>query len=122
MRTTLKGKNTILTPALRVYIEEKLIAPTQKLLSSHTGDDLLLEIEVSRTTKHHRKGQVWRAEANIQLGKRLIRAEYEGVGPHEVIDVVENELRREITSFKGKSKAKEIRGARKLKGMFREQG
>ncbi len=120
MRTTFKGKNTDLTPALRAYIESKLVRPTEKLVSkSDAKENLLLEIEVSRTTKHHRKGMVWWAEANLKIGKRLIRAEQSGEDPREVIDLVEEELKREIIAYKGKSQTKEIRGARKLKRMMR---
>ena len=121
MQTIFKGKNTTLTPSLRVYLEEKIIGPTRKLLGSKGNDDFpLLELEISRTTKHHRKGQVWMAEANLTLGKKLIRAVQKGENPHEVIDLVEAELTREIKAFKGKSKTKEIRGARKLKRMLRK--
>ena len=120
MRTTFKGKNTDLTPSLRAYIESKLVRPTEKLVSkSDAKENLLLEIEVGRTTKHHRKGMVWWAEANLKIGKRLLRAEQSGEDPREVIDLVEEELKREIVTYKGKSQTKEIRGARKLKRLMR---
>src|SRR3989344_2668477 len=118
MRVILKGKNTDLTPALRAYIEQKIIKPAKQLLAFADASDPLLEIEIARTTRHHKKGRVWWAEANLKLGKRLIRAEHIGEDPHEVIDLVEEELKREIKAFKGKSKTKEIRGARKLKRMI----
>jgi len=119
MRVVIKGKNTLLTPPIKKYIEQKLIRPTEKLLGGRAQEDVLLELELARTTRHHRKGQVWFAEANLKLGKHLIRAEHEGEGAHEVIDLVENELTREIKSFKERSKTKEIRGARKLKRMLK---
>ena len=120
MRTIFKGKNTELTLALRTYIESKLVKPTEKLISKNDAkENLLLEIEISRTTKHHRKGMVWWAEANLKIGKRLIRAEQSGEDPREVIDLVEEELKREIVAYKGKSQTKEIRGARKLKRLMR---
>lgn len=91
----------------------------KKLLGKQ--EDLpLLEIEFSRTTRHHHKGMVWRAEANLAFGKRLLRAEQTGEDPHEVIDLVREELLREIKSVKEKTKVKEIRGARKIKRMLRK--
>lgn len=119
MRIVFKGKNADLTPALRAYIEQKLIRPARQLLVFADASDPLLEIEVARTTRHHRKGRVWWAEANLTIGRRLLRAEQSGEDPREVIDLVEEELKREIVAHKGKSKTKEIRGARKLKRMMR---
>ncbi|MBI4121467.1 MAG: HPF/RaiA family ribosome-associated protein [Candidatus Ryanbacteria bacterium] len=117
MRIIFKGKNTAITPALRVYIQEKLVLPVERL---SVEGATLLEIEVSRTTRHHRKGHVWWAEANLTVGKRVLRAEHDGEDPREVVDLVEEELKREIKSFKGKSKTQEIRGARKLKRLIRK--
>lgn len=119
MRTIIKSKKIKLSPGLKTYLEEKLIRQTQKVLGASEGELPLLEIEFSRTTSHHHKGNVWRAEANLTLGRRVLRAEQVGEGPHEVIDLVEEELRREIKSFRGKGRTKEIRGARKLKRMMR---
>ncbi|MEK7649493.1 MAG: ribosome-associated translation inhibitor RaiA [Patescibacteria group bacterium] len=118
MRTIIKGKQTELTPAIRAYIEAKIVGPATRLVGSSV--DALLEIELSRTSKHHRKGNVWWAEANLKIDKHLIRAEEEGEDPHAVIDAVENELLREIKSFKGKKKTKDIRTARKIKGALKK--
>lgn len=119
MRIIWKGKNTELTPALKAYIESKLVGPTGKLLAAQEANDPMLEIEIARTTRHHRKGQVWWAEANLTIGKQLIRAEHSGEDPREVVDLIEDELTREIKSFKGKLKTKQIRGARKIKRLLR---
>ena len=121
MRIIYKSKTTKLTPAIKQYLEHKLAGATQKLLpKSATEDAPILEIEFSRTTKHHHKGDVWRAEANLTIGKRMLRAEEVGEDPHGVIDIVASELAREIKSFKGKYKTKTIRGARTLKGMMKK--
>lgn len=120
MRIVLKSKNVSLTPAIKKYLEDKLIHPAEKLLKTSSDDDAtILELELGRTTRHHRKGEVWRAEANLTFGKTLLRAEHDGESPHEVIDVVGAELSREIKAFKAKNKTKEIRGARTLKRMVR---
>ena len=120
MRVVYKGKNTSLTPSLAAYLEGKLIKITEKLLGRGYDDDqVLLELEVARTTRHHRKGEVWRAEANLTLGKKLLRASQAGEGPHEAIDLLEDELSREIKSYKEKYKTKRIRAARAIKRLTR---
>jgi ribosomal subunit interface protein len=116
MRTIIKGKQTELTSAIRAYIEAKIVGPTSRVVGK---GDALLEVELSRVLRHHRKGNIWWGEVNLKMGKTLIRAEEEGDDPHAVIDAVENELLRQIKSFKGKKKTKNIRTARKIKGALR---
>src|SRR3989344_1795904 len=119
MRVVLKGPRASLTPAIKVYIEEKLIRTINKLLPKNGSDASLLEIEFERTTRHHRKGYVWRVEANLTLGEKMLRAEAGGEDPREAIDILEEELKREVKKFKGRSKEKERRSGRILKKRLR---
>lgn len=120
MRVTIRKKNLEITPPLRAYIEIKVIQPVEKLLHSDIGGDLpLLEIEVERTTHHHRKGFVYRIETNLTLGKRLIRAEAAAEDIRAACDIVEEELRRELTSYKSRSFSLLKRIARRVKHELR---
>ena len=120
MRVILKGKNTDITPSLRQYINEKITKPAKRYLGKRKEDGaVILELEVGRVTRHHRKGTVWYAEANLSLGGAMLRASHEGENAHEVIDLVEEELLREIKKFKEKNQTRNIRGARKAKRMIR---
>jgi len=122
MRTILKGKNTDLTAPLRTYIDEKITKSAKKYLGKRDdGEAVILELEVGRVTNRHRKGSVWYAEANLSLGGVMLRASHEGEDAHEVIDLVEEELLREIKKFKEKNQTSNIRGARKAKGMMRKE-
>ncbi|MEK7576486.1 MAG: HPF/RaiA family ribosome-associated protein [Patescibacteria group bacterium] len=118
MRTIYKTKNTTLNAAMREYLGSKVVGVVEKLI----GDDeaAMLEIEFALVTRHHRKGDVWRAEANLILGKKMIRAEETGDDPHAVIDALGDELSREIKSFKDKSKTKNIRGGRTIKKILKK--
>lgn len=106
-----------MTPALRQYIEAKVVKPVEKLVKRDTA--ALLDLEFSRTTRHHRKGKVFRAEANLSFGKSLVRAEAEEEDVRVACDVLKEELGREIGSFKEKRGAKEKRNARRLKQELR---
>ncbi len=117
MRTIIKGKQTELTTTIRAYIEAKIIGPATRIIGK---GDALLEVELSHASRHHRKGNIWRVEVNLKIGKTLLRAEEEGEDPHAVIDAVENELLREIKSFKGKKQTKDIRTARKIKKVLKK--
>ena len=115
MRVTIRQKNLEITDALRVYIETKIIKTVRQLLGSAADDLPILDLEFMRTTEHHRKGKVYHAEANLSLGKTRLRAEVDDEDMRSACDLLEEELRREITTFKNKRRTLAKRGGRKIK-------
>lgn len=121
MRTNIKATKTTLTPSLRSYIEDKLVRPIEKLLKRDKDEEVILDIEVELTTRHHKKGNIWRAETNLAIGGALLRAEHFGEDPHEAIDLLEEEIIRELKNFKGKNQTIARRSARLLKKILRRE-
>lgn len=116
MRVTIRQKNLKITPALTKYIEMKVLKPVRRLLKEGTGRELpLLALEFGRTTRHHRKGNVYRAEANLSIGKKLFHAEAEARDVRAACDLLEEELEEELRSFKGKRTALDRRDGRRAK-------
>ena len=112
MKIIIEATQIELTPALTAYIKEKF-QPVGKLLRSfERGSESQLAIEVGKTTRHHRKGPVFRAEANLRLGGRLLRAEAEKEDVRAAIDVMKDELKLQTVHFKEKCAAKSRRGNR----------
>ena len=120
MRVTIRQKDLEITPALREYIEQKVVRPAEKLLKRDEQKGTpLLDIEVARTTHHHKKGEVYRVSVSLTLGKKLIRAEVENENVHAACDLVEDELKRVITSYKSRAFSMFKRMARRLKRELR---
>jgi len=115
MGTILKTKNISLTEAMRLYIEEKISQRVERVVGKQSASEVVLAIEVGRSTLHHRKGAVWEAKATLQWGKELLRAETAGENFQEVVDFLEEELIREVKKYKGKENTQERRGARRAK-------
>ena len=121
MRISLKGTNITLLESIREYVDRKLVRMVEKFLIKPSrpagGDDepITLDLEVGKTTKHHRTGPYFRAEANLSVGKKLLRAEALGENLNEAIDLLEEELEREIKKFKERKRALTLKGARQLK-------
>ncbi len=116
MRITIKSKNLTITPALRIYIEQKILKPVGKLLKGIAKTDLpVLDLEFSRTTRHHRKGKIYYAEANLSLGKTRLRASVDDEDIRSACDFLEEELSGEIKRFRGRARALEFREARRAK-------
>ena len=84
MRTNIQAKGTTLTPSLRQYIFDKITDPLEKFLSD--DESAIVEVELELTTKHHKKGPVWRAEVNVMIGKTLLRGEQYAEEAHDIID------------------------------------
>ena len=116
MRIAIRKKNIEITSALKEYIEKKIIEPVEKLLKRSIDDNLpVLDIEMSRTTSHHRKGMVYAAEATLSMGKKVLRAEVQDEDMRVCCDLLKEELEREIGTYKNKIRALTKRRARRMK-------
>ena len=116
MRVTIRQKNLKITPALDAYIGMKILKPIRQLLRKLRGAEFpIVDLEIARTTRHHRKGKIYSAEANLSLGGKLLRAEAEGEDVRAAIDLLSEEIEREIKTYKGKNRAFLLRGARQAK-------
>lgn len=109
MAINIKGTNLDLTPALKQYVEDKIIS----LIKFYSGLTQV-RVELERTTKHHHKGEVWRAEANISGPKHLFRAEAVADDIYSAIDEMKDELKRELQALKEK-RSRLVRRARQTK-------
>lgn len=103
MKLNIKATNLALTPAIRLYIEEK-IAVVEKYTQNLPV--INCDVEVELTTKHHHKGDIFRAEANLVIGKDLLRVEKIEADLYKAIDKVKDHLIDVIKKHKEKRLAK----------------
>ncbi len=118
MKINIKATNLGLTLSLSEYIKQK-IGSLEKFLKNMDPEVIEFYVEVGRITRHHRQGDVYRAEINLSLPGRLLRAEAEEWDIRVAIDTAKDEMQREIKKYKEKQKAKYKRGAEKLKRILR---
>lgn len=80
-------------------------------------DPIQVDVEVARTTNHHNKGDVYRAEVNMTLPgkKNIVRATSEQHDLHVAIDEVKEEMQRQLKKYKGKRETRFYRSMRKIK-------
>jgi ribosomal subunit interface protein len=117
MKFTLKGTQLDVTPSLKTYLAQKVIEPLEKRLAEFPKKEAVaISIELSRETKHHSKGDVFRAEITISLPpKRMIRIEEKATDIRAAIDLLEQSMTRELELYKEKTKMRVRREARKHK-------
>jgi ribosomal subunit interface protein len=105
------------TPAIEEYVIKKIL-PLRKLIESE--QTLLCEVEIGKSSGHHKSGDIFRAEVNIVMpGGVQVYAEAEESDLYAAIDVVRDEVERAIVSGKKKRGAMFRRGAQRIKSMLK---
>lgn len=117
MIVNIKATQVELTATLKEYIEKKL-QPLDKLITGDK-DSAIVYFEVERTTNHHKKGDVYRAEIKINLKGMDFYADETNEDLFAAIDVVKGEVLRELKSYKSKKQDQEKSGGRAVKKMMK---
>ena len=123
MKIIIRSKNIKPSKALDDFIEEK-IGSLQKFVSilrkeGSIGKPLVETfVEIEKETKHHQKGPFFRAEVQMRLPGKGIRAEARGLDLNLAIIEAKDELQREIKQYKRKKITLERRGQRSIKKRF----
>ncbi|MBP7846441.1 MAG: HPF/RaiA family ribosome-associated protein, partial [Candidatus Pacebacteria bacterium] len=82
--------------------------------------EVICEVEIGRTTKHHNSGDIFKAEINLtQPGSKQVYAMAEEVDLYTAIDVVRDEAERVIVSKKTKDSTLFRRGAAQVKNLLK---
>jgi putative sigma-54 modulation protein len=98
MQIDIKGTNLELTQAIKDYVNEKVGS-----LEKFFDQALIARVDVGLTTKHHQKGNIFRAEINLEVPqKHLLRAESVKDDLYIAINDAREELERQIKKYKEK--------------------
>jgi ribosomal subunit interface protein len=108
-----------MTPGIDEYIRTKMSA-VEKFLEHTADEEVLIEFEVERSA-HHRKGDVYHAEANVTHKGNLFRARSNKFDIRAAIDDVRDQVERQISKSRTKRFELVKRGARMIKKMLRRK-
>ena len=99
MQINIKGTKLDLTEAIKEYIQKKM-----DRLDKYLGDTPVIgaSFEVEKTTRHHIKGDIYRAEAGLIVPGALLRVEKTEQDLYKAIDKVKDHLRQSIRRYKEK--------------------
>lgn len=84
-----------LTTPIEDYIYEKIGG-----LDKYFDNIISCEVEVGKTTAHHHKGDIFRAEVNLAVPKKILRAEAETDDLYKSITAVKEKLKIELIKYK----------------------
>jgi putative sigma-54 modulation protein len=113
MKLDIKSKNIDLTAAIRDFVESKMATLDAKV--ARFGTAVSAEVEVGKTSQHHKKGPVFRAEVHVRLPNKLVYAEAKNYDLYIAINDAKKEAERQVVAYKGTLEAKRKRGALKAK-------
>ena len=94
-----KTTNMELTDAISEYVHTK-VGTVERFLDPKV--QALAEIEIGKTTQHHHKGDVFKAEINLAVGKDNFRAVVIEADLYAAIDKMKDVIVGEITREKKK--------------------
>jgi putative sigma-54 modulation protein len=92
-----KGTNMTLTEAIKDYVVEKL-GRTANLLDGVEPADA--QLDLGKTTNHHQKGDIFRAEINLQIPGATLRADAMSSDLYAAIDEMSDRIRTQVHKWK----------------------
>lgn len=116
MKINIKATGIELTPAISDYVDRKISA-LGKILSDNP--DIVAQVEVGKTTSHHKGGEIFKAEVHLIGGGLDQYALAESEDLYAAIDKVKDEITSEVKRGKGKRFALAKRGGEAIKKMMK---
>jgi putative sigma-54 modulation protein len=118
MKINIKATGISLTPSITGYINKKV----EMLEKFFGGEETLVSVEVGRTTRHHKSGDIFRAEIHINFIGREYYAVSETGDLYASIDEVKDEIAQELTKKRKKYLHLFKRGGAKIKNWIKGFG
>ncbi len=120
MNIIIKGTNLELHNDLKSYAEEKIGGLKKFMEDIDLGENhVVARIELAKTTQHHQQGDIYKAEVNLQLPKKMFRSVVESDDIYKAIDDVKDELKIMINEYKAERISKSRRGRKFIKDLKR---
>ncbi|MDP3729661.1 MAG: ribosome-associated translation inhibitor RaiA [bacterium] len=102
MTIHIKATGFDLTPALHKEVEDIMSGLAKFVQRWDEEGSVLLRVEIAKTTKHHHKGNVFYAEANMDIPKKVLRVEETNTDMHTALNMLKDRLKNEIVRYKEK--------------------
>lgn len=99
MKINLKTTHLELTDAIHEYVQTKI-----DMLEKYLGDTPVIncDVELEKSVGGQNKGEIFRAEVNLQIPRELLRVDKTEVDLYKAIDKVKDHLEEIIISYRQK--------------------
>ena len=112
-----KSTNFTITPQMEELLDQNF-TPLGKFLEGKT--DAKCEVELEKIGDQH-TGKIYRAEINIYTSGKVYRAETTEESMEAAIDIVRDEIRRELLKDSERQHSLMKRGGQKIKEMIQSE-
>lgn len=120
IRKNIKTTNTKLTQEILNYLDKRLES-VEKLIDPK-DTSAIFDIEIGKTSKRHQSGSIFRAEINLHIAGKQLRAVSEEETLFNAIDKVEKEIVKEVNRFKGRQRRLLRKGGNAIKSFINALG
>ncbi len=103
MKINIKATGLELVPSIKTYIGDKIGSLSKFVKKFDTSGQAEAWIEIGRATRHHHKGPVYRAEADLRVPGKILRAEHYDADVRAAILGMQSKLRSEIEKYRTKA-------------------
>ena len=118
MRIITKATNIEIQGTVADYLEKRLIQGLGKMIDPK-DNSVLLEVELGRTTNHHKAGDIFRAEVNLNIGGERHRVVSEKSDLNSAIDEVRDLLLKNLERNKDKKITAIKKGGQEIKKIIK---
>jgi len=116
MTIKIKATNMELTSAISSYVNKKAEA-IERFVPE--GEEVIISVEVGKTTKHHKQGDYFKAEFDVSLNGENFFTDSEKSDLYKAIDDAKDELIKRIKNNKKRKNTLFKRGAVSIKKMLK---
>ncbi len=100
MNIKLKFANLESTPSLEAYADQKFRMLEKMLIHLDPEGTADLHVELACTTRHHQKGNVYEARANLHIPGKTFQVDETEADLYAAIDMAKDTLYRALEKFK----------------------
>ena len=120
MQINLQGKNMELTEAIKDYVLKR-VTNLEKLISNIEAKkgEAKVKFEVSKTTNHHKTGEIFHADCTINIDGNNFYGESDHADLYSAIDKVKEQLFNDINKNKDRKQTLFKRGGSSIKKMLK---
>jgi putative sigma-54 modulation protein len=112
-----KATNIEITEAIRDYLHKKLSHFDRFV--DESDSNALCEVEIGKTTEHHKSGDIFRTEINLTYKGQVYRSVNQGEDLYSTIDLVKDDMTRQLQTGKDKRISLTRRGGAKIKNLIK---
>ncbi len=99
MKINIRTREIDLTDPIRAYAEKKMLA-----LIKFFPNITMVEMELSKLSKHHKKGDVFSAKITLSVPNKVYRVEEVEPVLYKAIDKAKDDLKRSLTRTRSKTR------------------